>query len=73
MSRPSGLEPTEVHPFTRQVLAEVGVDTIDPVAKGAREFLGKVSIRHAVIVCPHAEKRCPRVYPFALAGALVTI
>jgi arsenate reductase len=61
-----GLDPTEVHPLTRQVLFEVGIDASELSAKGAKEFLGKVAIRHAIIVCAQAEKRCPRVFPFTL-------
>lgn len=61
-----GLDPTEVHPLTHHVLAEVGIDTSGLTAKGAKEFLGKVSVRHAIIVCAQAEARCPRVFPFTL-------
>jgi arsenate reductase len=62
----AGLEPTDVHPFTREVLAEVGVDARGLHAKGIASFLGKVAIDHAIIVCERTEGFCPRVYPFAL-------
>ena len=61
-----GLSRPRFIPLTRQVLAEVGIDPSGLVAKGTREFLGKVSVRYAVIVCPQAEKRCPHVFPFTL-------
>jgi arsenate reductase len=61
----AGLEPTEVHPLTRRVLEEIGIDTSDLRAKGINEFLGKVPIRYAVIVCERASRSCPNVYPFA--------
>jgi arsenate reductase len=61
----AGLEPTDVHPLTRQALAEVGVDASGLRAKGINEFLGKVSVRHAVVVCERTQARCPRLYPFA--------
>ncbi|HUI24856.1 MAG TPA: arsenate reductase ArsC [Candidatus Kryptonia bacterium] len=60
----AGLQPTEVHRLTRQVLDEVGVDTSALRAKGIGEFLGKVKVDYAVIVCERAEDICPRVYPF---------
>ena len=36
----AGLEPTAVHPLTRQVLVEAGVDVDGLRAKGVNEFLG---------------------------------
>lgn len=61
----AGLEPTEVHPLTRVVLAEVGIDASTLHAKGINDFLAKVAIRHAIIVCAHAEAECPKIYPFS--------
>ena len=60
----AGFDPTEVHPLTRQVLSEVGIDPSGLVAKGLRAFLGKVAVRHAIIVCERTEEHCPRVFPF---------
>lgn len=61
----AGLEPTEVHPLTRAVLAEVGIDASALRTKGVNDFLAKVAIRHAIIVCAQAEAECPKIYPFA--------
>jgi arsenate reductase len=61
----AGFEPTDVHPLTREVLAEVGIDGSDLSAKGLREFLAKRAVRHAIIVCTQAEEQCPKLYPFA--------
>jgi arsenate reductase len=60
----AGLEPTEVHPLTRRVLEEIDIDVSGLRAKGLNEFLGKSSIRYAIIVCEREDERCPRVYPF---------
>lgn len=62
----AGLTPTNVHPHTRIVLAEIGVETASLRAKPIQEFLGKSKIDCAVFVCDRAEAACPRVYPFAL-------
>lgn len=61
----AGFEPTDVHPLTREVLAEVGIDGSNLSAKGLREFLAKRAVRHAIIVCAQAEEQCPKIYPFA--------
>lgn len=65
-ARSAGLAPTTIHPLTLQVLAEAGIDTTGLHAKGTREFLGRASIRHAVIVCDRANQHCPTIQPFAL-------
>lgn len=62
----AGLEPTQMHPLTRQVLDEIAVDTTALRSKPVSEFLGKVSVQYAIIVCERAEDVCPRLYPFTI-------
>jgi arsenate reductase len=62
----AGLEPApDVHPLTRLVLQEAGIDARTLRAKGIHEFLGKASVRYAIIVCEQTNQSCPRLYPFA--------
>jgi protein-tyrosine-phosphatase len=61
----AGLDPTEVHPLTREVLAELGLDPHGLYAKGTKDFLGRRSVRYAIIVCAQDEANCPRLFPFA--------
>jgi len=61
----AGLEPKGVHPLTLRVLAESGIETQGLRSKNSSEFLGKVKVRYAVIVCERANQSCPRIYPFA--------
>jgi arsenate reductase (thioredoxin) len=62
----AGHSPTEVHPLTRQALADIGLDSSGLQAKGLDLFFAKVSIAYAIIVCEQVEDDCPRLYPFAL-------
>lgn len=62
----AGLVPTQVHPLTRQVLTETGLDPSRLRAKGLNDVLGRVRIQYAIIVCDQGEEGCPRLYPFAL-------
>jgi arsenate reductase len=62
----AGVAPTEVHPLTRQVLADIGLDPSGLYAKNLDDFFAKVSIAYAIIVCDQAEDLCPHLYPFAL-------
>jgi arsenate reductase len=64
----AGLEPTAVHPLTRQVLTEAGIDGSGLQAKRVNEFLGKASIQYAIVVCTEAEWQCPRLFPFAVGN-----
>lgn len=62
----AGMEPTDVHPMTRWVLEEVGIDTRDLRSKGIDQILGKAPVRTAIVVCAQAaSEACPRLYPFA--------
>ena len=52
--------------MTREVMAEIGIPLDSHRSKGTHEYLGRVSIRHAVIVCEKLESQCPTIYPFAI-------
>lgn len=60
----AGLSPSEVHPLTIQVMEEAGVSMVGARSKSVTEFLGKVAVRHAIIVCADAERHCPSLWPF---------
>ncbi len=61
----AGMEPKGVHPLTLRVLEESGIDTRGLHSKPSSDFLGKVAVRTAIIVCERANQHCPRIYPFA--------
>ena len=60
----AGLHPKEINPLTVQVMEEVGIGLEGHYSKSPSEFLGKVPIRYAIIVCERAEKQCPSIWPF---------
>jgi arsenate reductase len=62
----AGVEPTAVHPMTKRVLEEIGIDTSPLRAKPLSRLLGRISPRYAIVVCAQAAESCPRLYPFAL-------
>jgi len=61
----AGMDPKGVHPLTLGALEEVGVSAEGLRSKNSSEFLGKVAVRFAIIVCERANQSCPRIYPFA--------
>jgi arsenate reductase (thioredoxin) len=61
----AGLEANEVHPMTRRVLEEAGIDTSQQRAKSVREFLGHEKFEFVVVVCRRIDDNCPTVYPEA--------
>lgn len=61
----AGLEPSQVNPFTRQVLAEVGLDMEGQYAKNLTDYWGgKYHFTYLITVCDRAEEKCP-LFPFA--------
>lgn len=64
----AGLEPKGINPLTIQVMQEVGISLEGHHSKPPTEFLARVPIRYAIIVCERAERECPRLWPF---GAVV--
>lgn len=58
----AGLDPKGIHPYTRQVMAEIGLDLKGQRSKGVGEYLGKVNFTYLITVCAHAEKNCPTAF-----------
>ena len=60
----AGTEPKEeIHPLARQVMNEIGIDISTQYPKGLEEFLGRMAVRHLIIVCSGADEKCPRIFP----------
>jgi arsenate reductase len=60
----AGTEPAErIHPLAIQVMAEKGIDIRQQEPKNVGEYLGRLPVRHLVIVCSGANEKCPRIFP----------
>lgn len=57
----AGTEPTEVHPFARRVMAELGMDIGQQRSKSIEEFSSR-DFDWVVTLCDHARETCP-VFP----------
>lgn len=60
----AGLEPKDINPLAVQVMEEAGISMRGHFPKSLSDFLGKVAVRYAIIVCDRAERECPRLWPF---------
>ena len=58
----AGLEPKGINPYTRRVLAEVGIDMSGQTSKDLSVYLGKTHFGYLITVCSNAEARCP-IFP----------
>lgn len=58
----AGLEPKEINPYTRKVMAELGDDLKGHYAKDVAQFVGKVHFGYVITVCDNADKNCP-IFP----------
>jgi arsenate reductase len=59
----AGLEPLQIHPFTYQVMAEIGFDLAGQRSKSVDEYLGKRHFQYLITVCGDADKKCPSIWP----------
>ncbi len=59
----AGLESRGIHPYTRQVMEEIGIDLGGQRSKDVGEYMGKRHFSYLVTVCAHAERNCPKVFP----------
>ena len=63
----AGTRPGEsVNPLAIDVMSEVGVDIRCQYPKSVSQFLGRLAVRHLIIVCDQAEQDCPRIFPGTL-------
>lgn len=60
--RSAGLEPRPIHPYTLQVMREIGYDLSDHRSKPLSDYMGKVHFGYMITVCGQAEERCPAVF-----------
>lgn len=59
----AGLEPQEINPLTRIVMAEAGVSLEGQYAKDLSEYLGREHFSFLITVCSNAEQMCPSTFP----------
>ncbi len=59
----AGLEPKEIHPLTKEVMAEIGFDISQQYSKALKDFMGKVHFGFLITVCNEADEKCPRTFP----------
>jgi arsenate reductase len=59
----AGLEPSEISPYVRRVMEEVGFDLAGQYSKDVMEYMGKMHFGYLITVCTNAEERCPQVFP----------
>jgi arsenate reductase len=50
-----------IHPYTIQVLNEVGIDISHQQSKAISAYLGHLEMDEAIIVCRRAEEECPTI------------
>jgi arsenate reductase len=55
----AGLEPSEINPLTKKVMAEIRLDLCGQYSKGLERFLDKEDFDYVITVCGNADARCP--------------
>lgn len=58
----AGLDPSEIHPFTKWVMEEIGESLARQRSKSVSEYLGKDHFGYLITVCDHADKNCPTTF-----------
>jgi arsenate reductase len=60
----AGTEPAaRVNPSAIEAMREIGIEISGARPKDVEQFLGRVPVRHLIIVCHDAAGRCPSVWP----------
>ena len=60
----AGTEPAEhIHPMAVEVMGEKDIDISHQEPKSVGKYLGRLPVRHLIIVCAGANESCPRIFP----------
>ena len=60
----AGTAPAEhVHPMAVEVMGEKDIDISQQEPKNVGKYLGRLPVRHLIIVCAGANESCPRIFP----------
>ena len=44
-------------------MREISIDISGQRSKGVQEYLGKITAHYLIVVCEHAERNCPKLFP----------
>lgn len=62
--RSAGTDPKpQIHPLALRVMDEIGLSISAQSPKHTREFLGRLPVKHLLIVCGNTDATCPRIWP----------
>lgn len=59
----AGIEPRGIHPLTKRVMEEVGLDLAGQYSKPLSDYMGRVHFGYLITVCAAADQDCPRTFP----------
>jgi arsenate reductase len=62
----AGTHPRPIHPLAIEAMLDLGIDISGQRSKDLAEYLGRLPVRHLIIVCGHAAKTCPVAWPGVL-------
>jgi arsenate reductase (thioredoxin) len=46
-----------------EVMGEKGIDISQQEPKNVGDYLGRLAVRHLIIVCSGVNEKCPRIFP----------
>lgn len=59
----AGLEPKEIHPLTKKVMDEIGIDISGQYPKSLKDYMGRLHFGYLITVCSQADANCPTSFP----------